>query len=90
MNGVSNLLERFTKAAPVAVMVKGVLEQVFSEAKLDAVFQQHASRQYVRQLAFSSCFWLMSDVVSKSKPSIHAAYQDEKENLRVSVQFTTS
>jgi hypothetical protein len=86
MNGVSNLLERFTKAAPVAVMVKGVLEQVFSEAKLDAVFQQHASRQYVRQLAFSSCFWLMSDVVSKSKPSIHAAYQDEKENLRVSVQ----
>jgi|LakMenE18May11ns_1017448.scaffolds.fasta_scaffold9863375_1 hypothetical protein len=86
MSSVSSLIDRFAQSAPVAVMVKGALEQILSDEKLDAVFEKHASRQYVRQLAFSSCFWLMADVVTKTKPSIHAAFQDEREKLEVSVQ----
>ena len=86
MNGVAQLVDRFAKAAPVAVMVRGALDQILSDEKLDAVFENHASRQYVRKLAFSACFWLMVEVVTKAKPSIHAGYEDAKEDFDVTVQ----
>lgn len=86
MSSVVSMIDRFAQAAPIAVMVKGALEQILADEKLDRIFEKHASRQYVRQLAFSSCFWLMADVVTKTKPSIHSAFQDEKEKLKVSVQ----
>lgn len=86
MSRVSAMVDRFAKAAPVAVMVKGVLEHVLSDENLDTVFENHSSRQYVRKLGFAACFWLMADVVTKAKPSIHAAFQAEKEHLKVSVQ----
>jgi hypothetical protein len=86
MNGVAKLVDRFAKAAPVAVMVRGALDQTLSDEKLDSVFENHASRQYVRKLAFAACFWLMVDVVTKAKPSIHAGYEDAKENFDVTIQ----
>jgi predicted regulator of amino acid metabolism with ACT domain len=86
MNGVAQLVDRFAKAAPVAVMVRGALDQILSDKKLDAVFENHASRQYVRKLAFAACFWLMVDVVTKAKPSIHAGYEDAKEDFDVTIQ----
>lgn len=86
MNGVAKLVDRFAKAAPVAVMVRGALDQILSDEKLNAVFENHASRQYVRKLAFAACFWLMVDVVTKAKPSIHAGYEDAKEDFNVTIQ----
>lgn len=86
MAGVNALLERFSCAAPIAVMARASLEYVLANDALEQIFEDNASRQYTRELAFSSAFWLMADVVTKAKPSLNSAFQAEKENLSVSVQ----
>lgn len=52
---------------------------------LDAVFGDNAERQYTKDLLFSSVVDLMSVVVCKVQPSIHAAYQAVAESLPVSI-----
>ena len=86
MAGLSSLLERFSNAAPIAVMARASLTRLFSDDLLDQIFEDYATRQYTKQLAFSSAFWLMVDVVTKAKPSLNAAFQNEKESFAVSVQ----
>lgn len=86
MAGLIDLLERFAQAAPVAVMARASLEHIFANELLDRIFEDHARKQYTRELAFSSAFWLMVDVVTKSKPSLNSAYKSNKPELSVSVQ----
>jgi len=49
------------------------------------LFEEHADRQYTRSLLFSTMVDLMGVVVSKSRPSIHAAFQEVSETLPVSL-----
>jgi hypothetical protein len=77
--------ERFIKKAPVAVMVRGVLERVLNPDALDALYERVAVKQYTRELLFSNVVGLMSLVVCRIHPSIHAAYQDNKEEIETSV-----
>lgn len=86
MASISSLVDRFSEKTPVAVLARAALEHIFSDDALDKVFEDNASRQYTRTLAFSSCVWLMVDVVTKQQPSLNAAYEDAKEQLEVSVQ----
>ena len=82
---LGEVFERFVKEAPAAVMVRGILERVLSPDALDALFERVADKQYTRELLFSSIFQLMNLVVCKIHPSIHSAYQDNIEEMKVSV-----
>ena len=77
--------ERFVEKAPVAVMVRGILERVLSAEALDRLYEEVADRQYTRELLFSSVFELMNLVVCRIQPSIHAAYQEHKAEIPTSI-----
>jgi hypothetical protein len=81
----SKILQRFMERSPVPVMVQMVLERVLSPAKLNALFERTAVEQYTRELLFSTVFELMNLVVFKTFPSINAAYQENHEQIEVSI-----
>jgi hypothetical protein len=76
----------FVKAVGPARLIRGVLENFFSTARLDAIFEGAAQVQYTRNLAFSSVVRLRSQVVMRVQPSVHAAYQQQAEELGVSAK----
>jgi hypothetical protein len=83
---LSEVFERFVEEAPVCVMMRATLEQVFAPTQLDALFAETAVRQYTRELLFSSVVDLMSLVVCRVHPSVHAAYVRRRQEVGVSVR----
>ena len=82
---LGSAFERFVEKAPVAVMVRGVLERVLNPDALNALYERATVGQYTRDLLFSSVVGLMNLVVCRIHPSIHAAYQDHKEEIATSL-----
>ncbi len=82
---LSKAFEKFIDKAPVAVIVRGVLERVLSPEELNAIYERAAVRQDTRELLFSSVVGLMHLVVCRIQPSIHAAYQEKREEIATSV-----
>jgi IS4 transposase len=78
--------DKFVEASPVSVMVQGTLERVFDPAKLQQVFDDHAVRQYTKELTFDQCGQMMSDVVFQVTPSVGAWYQAHPDELGVTRQ----
>jgi hypothetical protein len=81
---LNSLFDRFVKESPVAVMVRGLLENVLTPASVDALFEQHAESQYTRELLFSQIVDLMGQVVCGIYPSANAAFQKQAEHFSVS------
>lgn len=81
----SAILERFIEMSPIPVMVRALLERVLTAEKLAFCFERVTEKQYTRELLFSSVFDLMSLVVTKTFPSINAAYQSQKVEIGVSI-----
>jgi hypothetical protein len=77
--------EAFVERSPLSVMARGVLERAFEAKRLDELFEKTAEKGYTRELLFSTLVRLMSEVVLGVSPSVHAAYQDADEPLKVSV-----
>lgn len=75
----------FVKESPISVMMRGVIENALAAKAVDALFERVAVVQYTRELLFSSLVNLMSLVVCRVRPAVHAAYQAHKEALAVSV-----
>ena len=82
---LSEVFDRFVRKSPVSVMARATMEYALSAEALDALFSQHAEEQYTRELLFSSIVDLMGVVVSKSQPSICAAFQAVADTLPVSI-----
>lgn len=82
---MSKIFDRFVEKTPVSVMARAAMEHALAPEALDALFVEHADKQYTRELLFSSVVDLMGVVVSKVAPSVHAAYQAVSETLPVSV-----
>jgi len=78
--------EAFVEDSPISVMVRGALERVFNPERLDRVFEDHAVIQYTKELAFSQCVYMMSDVVTKVEPSVGAWYKSHAEEMTVTRQ----
>lgn len=78
------VLGRFLDQSPMTVAVRGTLEYALDANALDALFDQTAGPRPDRQLLFSTCVDLMTTVVCRVKPSIHAAYQ-ASDHIGVSV-----
>lgn len=76
----------FIEESPVSVMVSGTMERVFAPEVLDQVFQDHAVIGYTKELAFSQCVQIMSDVVFKESPSVGAYYQAHHDEIPVTRQ----
>ena len=70
----SEAFERFTQGDTIPVMAQAVMENALSPGGLDQLFEDHAERQYTRDILFSSIVELMSLVVCGIRPSINAAY----------------
>jgi len=81
---VSTIFEQFVAASPVTVMVRAIMERIFSAEKLDALFEESAQKQYTRELLFSSVVGLMSLVVCGIHPSVSAAYKALEKMVGVS------
>ena len=82
---MSAVLEKFIRHSPVTVMMRAAMEHALDPVAVDAMFERTAERQYVRDLLFSSVVDLVSLVVAKIQPSIHAAYEMVRETLPVTL-----
>jgi Transposase DDE domain len=80
------MVERFEKQAPACVMLRGLLENVFAEERLDALFERVAERQSNKDLLFSTVVDLMGLVAAKIRPSVNAAYLAKQEEVGVTVK----
>lgn len=79
------LMERFSKEAPVAVMARLGLQRAISADWVNEVFATHSRTQYTRELLFSTVIELMGLVALGLRPSLHAAAQKMREKLPVSL-----
>lgn len=79
------MFDRFVAKTPVSVLARAAMEYALAPDALDALFSQHADRQYTRELLFSSVVDLMGVVVAKVEPSVHAAYQQVANSLPVTL-----
>lgn len=83
-NQFGNVLEKFIKASPTAVMVQGLLEQILHEEKLNNWFKENRGRQYTGELLFSTVVALMLEVVCQVRASVNVAYRN-CDNINVSI-----
>jgi DDE family transposase len=82
----NEVFEKFIEQSPISVMYRGILENIFAAERLDRIFEDAAQRQYRHELMFSTCAELLAAVVSRIRPSVHAAYRAEAEKIAVSVR----
>ena len=83
---LGKVFERFVQRSPVTVMVRGVLENVFAERSIDALFEATAERQYCGELLFSSVVDLLAQVVAGTRKSVRDAYQTDADKFEVSLR----
>jgi IS4 transposase len=76
---------RFVEKSPISVMVRGTLERVLGPDALDWWYERTAQKQYTRTLLFSTVYDLMSQVVFRIQPSVHAAYRAQEAQVGASV-----
>ena len=81
----AEIFQRFVQESPVAVMVRATLENVFAAPALDELFAHTAEQQYTRTLLFSTVVEVMTAVVLRQEKSLHAAFQQRREQLAVGI-----
>ncbi|MFO0946056.1 MAG: transposase [Planctomycetota bacterium] len=77
--------DEFAKKSPPTVLVQATMAHALSSERVNALFEATAEAQYTRELAFSTLIDLMAPVVGGMHPSVHAAYQKNKEEIGASV-----
>jgi len=82
---LGDVFERFVEKSPISVMVRGTLERVLGPDPLDVWYERTAKKQYTRTLLFSTVYDLMSQVVFRLQPSVHAAYRVQEAQVGTSV-----
>jgi IS4 transposase len=65
-------------------MVRAALERLLLPERLDQIFEIARQRQYLKQLLFSQVVAVMVTVATRTRSSVHAAYQAAKDSLGVS------
>jgi IS4 transposase len=82
---LSDVFERFAQDAPLPVMAQGIMENALNPQILDQLFEDVAQRQFTHKLLFSTIVDLMSVVVCRIRPSIHAAFQARAETVGATI-----
>src|SRR4051812_11862896 len=83
---LGDVFERFAQDSPLSVMARGVMENALNPTLVDRLFEDVADKQYTKRLLFSSIVDLMSLVVCRIQPAVHAAYQAHAETIDATVQ----
>jgi Transposase DDE domain len=73
---LGDMFERFILDAPMPVLFRLLMERALDPEELDRMFESTATRQYTRELLFSSVVDLIAVVVCRIKPSVRRAYLD--------------
>ena len=68
-------LEAAIEASPVSTLALGVLAWLFPPGSFNGLFGEYAPNQWDRKLTIGAITWLMLEVVTGSRRSVHAAYQ---------------
>lgn len=74
---------RFAAEPPVNVMARAAFEHALPAEVVDALFAEHAERQYARELLFSQSVDLMGLVVCRVQPSLNASIRKRAADLGV-------
>jgi IS4 transposase len=82
---LSDVFERFAQDAPLSVMAQGIMENALNPQILDQLFEDVAQKQFTHKLLFSTIVDLMSVVVCRIRPSIHAAFQARAETVGATI-----
>src|SRR3954463_14377178 len=82
---LNEVFERFAQDAPLSVMAQGVMANAMNPQVLDQLFEQVARKQFTNKLLFSTVVDLMSVVVCRIRPSIHAAFQARAETVGATI-----
>ena len=82
---LGDVCERFVEKSPLSVMVRGTLERVLGPDPLDVWYERTAQKQSPRTLLFSTVYALMSPVIFRLQPSVHAAYRAQATQVGTSV-----
>ena len=78
------VFDRFAQNSPVAVMVRALLEQALDPGTVNGIFDEHAQKQYTRELLFSDIVDVMGEVVAGSRRSVNAGFRARQKRLKVS------
>ena len=76
---MDEILQKYLDRAPVAVMVRATLVRTMAGSALEGIFRRHAAAQYTRGLTFTTLIRLMTGVVFRTYPSVHAVYREDSE-----------
>src|SRR4028118_1554223 len=82
---LSDVFERFSQDSPLSVMAQGIMGNALNPQILDQLFEDVARTQYTNKLLFSTIVDLMSVVVCRIRPSIHAALQARAETVGATI-----
>jgi hypothetical protein len=82
---LNEVFERFFQDSPLSVMAQGIMENAMNPRILDELFEDVAQRQFTNKLLFSTVVDLMSVVVCRIRPSIHAAFQARAETVGATI-----
>ena len=82
---LSDVFERFSQDAPLSVMAQEIMENVLNPQILDQLFDDVAEKQFTNKLLISTIADLMSLVVCRIRPSIHAAFQARAETVGATI-----
>jgi IS4 transposase len=80
------MLARLEQRAPMAVMVRALLENVFAADRLNKWFDRVSPSQENKTLMFSSIAEIMGLVALRIQPSVHAAYQAKQAEIAVTAK----
>ena len=80
---LGEVFDRFASESPVSVMARAAFEHALSAEAVDALFAEHAERQYTRELLFSQLVDLMGLIVCRVQPSLNAAIRKRAADLGV-------
>jgi hypothetical protein len=79
------LLQPFLNKKPVAVLARATLEHAFASEDLDNLFRTTATQQYQHTILFSRLLELLTAVVTRRAPSVHAAYRADPTRIGASL-----
>lgn len=73
-------LEAATEVSPLTVLVQGLLVWIFPVGSLAKLFRAHAPNQHDQKLTISAITWLMLEVVTGARRSVHAAHKADQQS----------
>lgn len=83
---MQEMVNRFERQTPMAMMVRASLENALSAERLDAMFAKHSQPRANRELMFSRVAEIMGLVAARIHPSPHAAFQARADEIGVRVK----